>query len=76
MATKAKAAAKKGTALGGAPAPVKPKVTGVKNPTVAHVNDKNGDKLRTYSKSEHGDAFLEHATEFAGKEEGRAVVTE
>lgn len=75
MATK-KAAAKKG-ALGGAPAaPKPPKVTGAKNPTVAHVDDKNGDRIRTYSKEVHGDAFLDNAKEFAGKEEGRAVVTE
>ena len=73
MAAKNKVASK---VLGGDPKPVAPKVTGVKNPTVAHVNDRNGEKLRTYSKSEHGDAFLEHATEFAGKEEGRGVVTE
>lgn len=76
MATK-KAAAKKGKALGGAPAaPKPPKVSGVKNPTVAHVDDANGERIRTYTQEVHGDAFLDLAKEFAGKVEGRSVVAE
>lgn len=60
----------------GAAAPVKPaKVTKPsKNATAVSVLDKNGEVIRQYSQEKHGDSFLDHANEFAGKEEGRKVV--
>ena len=43
--------------------------------TIAHVS-RNGEVIRTYTKEEHGDDFLEHAQSFASKEEGRTIETE
>ncbi len=64
---------KKATTSAKPKAPTAPKAP--KNATVAHVDDAGG-RIRTYSKEEHGDAFLDNANEFASKVAGREVVTE
>ncbi len=51
------------------------RVTGPKNPTVAHVHGADG-HIRTYSKEIHGEVFLDKAKEFAGQEADRKIVTE
>lgn len=58
--------------LGGDAEPVKAS----KSDTVAHVYDRNEEVIRSYSKEQHGAEFIDHANEFASKEEGRRVVTE
>ena len=40
---------------------------------VVKVLDGNGELIRKYSLSVHGEAFRDLANEFAGKEEGRVV---
>ena len=47
-----------------------------KGATVAHVDEVDGARIRTYSKAEHGADFMALAKEFAGKAEGRVVVAE